>query len=1127
MRTKLNGILTLFLAFVVQATFAQKTITGTVSDDMGPIPGASVLVKDTTNGTVTDFNGHYTISANTGDVLVFSMAGNSTEKTVGSSNVIDAVIGVEVLDDVTIVGQRGIKTKARDVAYANQALKGEDLGIGKDNNLKTALSGKIAGVQVAAQSGAKLGSAGKVYLRGAISALGRSEALYIVDGIETSADNVDMDDVDSINVLKGPAAVGLYGLRGADGVIVITTKAGKKGKVSVDVYNNTTFDTVSGLMDYQNDYGQGGNWASATDWATFDYASGTDSTQGHFSTRFNIGGLPYLPEWQIFDGKRYIANNQVDESWGPKFDGQDYIPWYSWWKGTAENPNPYFGKTEKYSAQPDNIKDFFSTGVTSKTGFAISGGNELGAGRIAYSRTDQSGILPNSKLSKDNVSAKFNLHINEKLNVGMTGVFSKRYRKGVFSDTYGTGTSANFNQWFGRNLDMNKMRELENLKNEAGMSASWNWWGPNDYMIGRTFRSAPYQDFVGNMVKPVFWFNPFFLINRDSREYKTNRFAGSFNTKYQANDHIALGLDVSTDTYTYKYSRKVPYELQYSAAYHLANDDFVNSLNTFERKLNAVEFVPSIQANYDLNDDVNLDVYLGYSSKTYDRESIRMRMSVKYVDPTGAGATYGLVIPDLFLFSNSRERVVPKYDGAHYKNKNLFSRMKIDYKKYLILTADISNVWDSRYDIIGADNKNSFMYGSVGASFVFTDLMENKGFINRGKLRANYGAVGTDTKAYKLNPSNSFDDLYDQTYSYNSNPLMYSASTAPNKKVSPATSKAMEGGFDLSMFNSKVKFSATYFNEHRIDEILNTTVSSTSGVSEALVNAGDVLRKGLEVELGLKALDKKDFKWNVAVNWSKVNSTVIRLADGQDSQLIGEYRLDHQSSFNVIYFRNVAGQQWGQLVGNAIKRDAAGNPVLIGGLYDFEADHNFGSVLPDFNGGIVNTFNYKGITLSGTVAFQKGGKFFSLSDWWGTQSGLTSNTVGNNDLGNPQRDAVADGGGVHVTGVDAAGAPVDTYVDASRYYHQFFDQKIAEGFVHDASYIKLSDLSLSYKIPANVLGKALKGASVGVIARNVALLSVSKDNTNKLDPSEMTYGWGEDAGLPRTRSIGFNVKLTF
>jgi hypothetical protein len=892
-------------------------------------------------------------------------------------------------------------------------------------------------------------------------------------------------------------------------VVVITTKSGKKGKISVTVYNNTTFESVAYLPEYQNEYGQGGSWGDA-DFSTFDYNSGI------------FGGLaPYPTEWASLDGGRYMATEYVDESWGPKLDGGDYIPWYAWWPGDAANPNPYYGKTQKYTAQENNIKDFYDTGVTTKTGFSVSGGSETGTGILSYSRTDQTGILPNSELTNDQVSARFRFNLSDALTIGVNATYNRRAWAGNFADTYGTGTSGNFNQWFGRNLDVNRMRELKDLKTLNGHSASWNWWGPDLYGYGEYF---PENSSNGDFTKATFWFNPYYMVDLDKKERTRDRLSGSINLGYKINDHLKADVSVSTSSYDYNYSWKIPYELQYNSAFYRYNDAYINSLSTNNQKLNIVEFSPSIAYDTDLNEDFNLNVILGGSTKSSKYTGTFTNMTTGSSNPYAAGATLGLVIPDLFDFSNSKEIIKPSLSESSYRNKDLFARTKINYKKFLIITGDISNVWSSTFDMTGQDNKNSFLFGSIGASFIFTDVfMKDNSILDYGKLRASYGTVGTFPSAQTINPTNFLG-----SNSYNGNPTMYAATTAAAAGIHPATSASYETGVELRMLDKKIKIDVNYFNEHRTDEILQTETSSTSGVRNILVNAGDIKRTGIELQLGLKVIQKKDFKWNMNLNWSNAKSTVIRLADGQTRQVIGSRSLDHRSSFGVTDLINEPGKEWGQLTGNAIKRDAAGNPILYAdGTYDFEADHNYGSVLPDFTGGLVNSVSYKGVTLAGTLSFQKGGKFFSLTEWWGTQTGLLNNTIGNNDLGNPVRDDVGAGGGVHVVGVDTGGAPVDTYVDAHTYYAQFYSQRIAEPFVHEASYIKLADLSLSYKFPSSILGKSLQSASVGIIARNLGMIATSKDNTHNWDPSELTYAWGEDAGLPGTRSIGFNISLTF
>jgi TonB-linked SusC/RagA family outer membrane protein len=1084
MRKKFNVFLTLLLALVVQITFAQeKSISGVVTDatDGSPLPGVNVTIKGTNKGAATDFDGKYTIKAKDGDVVQFSFVGYSdVSKKVGTSNNINVAMKEgQTIGTVIIEGPQGIKEKPVEVSYAQQVVKAKDLGIGKDNNIKTALSGKVSGVTVSAQAGSKLGQTGKVYLRGAISALGRAEAIFIVDGMETSSDNVDMENVASINVLKGPAAVALYGLRGADGVIVITTKSGKKGKLNVSIFNNTTFDKVAYLPNYQNEYGQGYQQSNMVD-----YSHG--------------GSAP--AEWSVLDGVRYNRKPYADESWGAKFDGEAYAPWYAWWPG-ENGENPYFGKTQKWVAQPDNIKDFYQGAVQSKSGFSISGGNDLGTGRLSYSRLDQTGLMPNTDLGTDIVSGKFKINLTEKLKVGLNATYSNKKVNGNFDDSYGNAVSGSFNQWFGRDLEMDKLRELKNLKTTQGFHASWNWWGS---------LLTKYDWFGGDTQKPVFWFNPYWQLDQEVIGTDINRLVATIDVEYKVNDKLKLTASGSKSSYDYHYNRKTPYVMQYNSnADVLGYTSYLNSMTDSKSSNSNTELKMMGNYKHSFSDKLGVDVFVGGTMRNQDYNSLTSSMSRE-----GKHQTAGFAIPDVYDFRNSKELIKPNVSSSRFKTNTVFTRARFNYNDYLFVTGDISNVWDSRYDIIGLDNSNSFMFGSLGLSFVYSKAMKMPKFIDFGKLRLSYAAAGTEIGANTLNPG------YRLGGSYNNTTTMFS----PNIKVAPGTTPATSTGFeigtDMQMLNKRLKFTITYFDEHRKDEIFRTEVAQSSGISTLIANAGDVHRTGIEMEIAGTPIKTKDFRWNIAFNFANPYVKVLELAPNQKSQYMSG------SSFGVVSVLNLPGKQYGQIRGTAIKRDDAGNAILnADGLYELEANHDFGSVLPDFNGGVINSFSYKGFTLAGTINYQKGGKFFSLTEWWGTYTGLLEVTAGDNDRNKPKRDDVADGGGVHITGVDGSGNAVDTYIGAKSFYQQQYPT-LAEGFIHDASYIKLAEVSLSYKFPKSILGKYIKGASVGIVARNLGMIAVSSENKHNWDPSEFGYLFGDDAQLPGTRSFGFNVRLT-
>lgn len=1078
MKSKFSGIFTLFFACIVHLSFAQqKTVSGTVVDQSGlPLPGVNVIVQGTTTGTQTDFDGNYSINAASGNVLVFSYVGMTTQTvTVGNSNTINVTLAEDaaILDEV-VVTALGIKREAKTLPYAAQEVKSEDLNITQDANIKTALAGKVAGVQIQGQAGSKLGQFGKIRIRGAISLTSDNDPLYVVDGVPTDPNNIDMDNVASINVLKGPNATALYGQRADAGVVIITTKKGSENGVAVEILSSVSFENVRNLMKYQDMYGQG--------------YDGEDSW-GVFGSQLAISDYP--SEWAVFEGQRYITwdNNYADESWGPKFDGQPYIPWYAWWP-----ESPYYGQTAAYEAQPDNIKDFYNTGTTLKNTITLSGGSERFRGRLAFTDLKQQGIIPYSDLKKQFVSTSFDYDVTPKLNLAVNLNYTNTKVLGDFNDGYGNQTSGSFNSWFARNVDINKLKELKDLKTMGGYATSWNWWGP-DY----------YSYFGGGFEKPAFWFNSFYWLENYKNVNKTGNYVGNVNLTYKFNDKWSVDGGMSRDYSNYKNEYYVPFSISYSAAPDLYNA-WLNSFGVYKRDQSENNFYANLHYKNNFG-QFDVDALVGGNLRydKYDRFSAQM--------PTG-NTTGGLIIPDVYDFANASIVPTPSTYRSKKEVKSLFTKVSIGYNNFIYVDGTYRKDWSSALP----NDNNGYGYPSIGTSIVFSELIDDKSVLTFGKLRAGWAQVGNDLNAYLIDPSYPLSGKPFEGIS-----LMYTPTTLIDPNIKPALNSSFEVGFDTRFFNNRVGLSATYYKENRKDEIISISVPEGTGYSGYLTNAGESQREGVEITLNLTPVRTENFSWDITANWAKNETKVISLpGDLQSLAAPGG-----AGAFGFATMIHQLGNNWGQIRGTAITRDADGNPVINGnGTYATTQGQFLGSVLPDFTGGLLNTFTYKNLSLTAMVDFQKGGKFFSLSEQWGQYSGLLEETAALNDKGMNVRDAIDDGGGVHVTGVNASGGAVDTYVDAVTYFNQFYGNRLAEPFVHDASYIKLRDVSLTYTLPKKVFNDAM-GVSFSLVGRNLWLISVSKDNTHEWDPSELSNTYGENGQLPSTRSFGMNVKLTF
>ncbi|WP_421801318.1 SusC/RagA family TonB-linked outer membrane protein [Flagellimonas sp.] len=1080
MKTKISFVLMGLCLFCFQFTQAQsKTVTGKVTDGNNlALPGANIIIEGTSTGVQTDFDGNYSIDVDAGSVLLYSYIGFQQEsRVVGSQSVINVSLqeDTQALDEV-VVTALGMSRESKTLSYAVQEIKQEKLNITQDANIKTALAGKIAGVQINGQAGSKLGQSGKIRIRGAISLTSDNDALYVVDGIPgVDPNNIDMENIASLNVLKGPNATALYGQRADAGVVVITTKKGE-GKMRVEINSSITADQVAYLPKYQNLYG--GGYEGEDSWGTF-------------GQELPMSSYPEM--WQRFEGMRYIAwdNNYADESWGPKFDGQEYVPWYAFWPDS-----PYYGQTTKYEAQPNNIKNFYNTGFTFKNTLAVSGGGEKISARLSYTNLSQSGVTPYSKLDKHFISSNLDFNATDKLTIQTVLSYTNSNIDGNYNDGYGNQTSGSFNSWFSRGVDVSKLRELKDLNTPDGISTSWNWWGPDYYAYyGAGFR------------KPAFWFNPYTFLERYKQTRETNTYIGSITATYQFDEHWKASATASRNQENFSFRYELPNSLAFSAAPELYNA-WINSFGV--QKSQTVENNFSGLLEYETEfGEFDLNAFIGGNIRkdSFDRFSAQMNPQAN---------SGGLIIPDLYDFANAGEVPTPATFRSRKQVNSVYTRFSLGYKDMLYLDGTYRKDWSSA---LPSDN-NGYGYPSIGTSFLFSELLKDSKVLTFGKLRAGWAQVGSDVDALLINP----------IYGIGAKPFLGETvlqtvpTTIIDPELSPALNTSFEVGVDLKFLDNRIGLSATYYNETREDEIISISVPRGSGYNAFLTNAGESQRKGIELTLDTDIIRGEDFNWNLVTNFSRNRTTVNALPNGLDATAAP----GGNSAFGVVNMIHELGNNWGQLRGTGIQRDENGTPVLNeNGLYATNPNQYLGSVLPDFTGGLVNTLSYKNFTLTASVDFQKGGKFFSLSEYWGSYSGLLEETAAINDQGNNVRDAISDGGGVHVTGVDTDGSPMDVYVDAYDYFTQGRANNIAELFIHNASFIKLRDVSLTYRFPGKWVNNIFESASISLVGRNLALLSVSKDNKHRWDPSELSQTYGENGQVPGTRSYGLNVKINF
>jgi TonB-linked SusC/RagA family outer membrane protein len=1061
--------------------FAQtRNVSGKVTDEQGnAVPLASISIKGSSQGIVADQNGAFMVKANPGDVLVISSQGYSPAEitiTSTSANITASLTKTtESLVEVIVSSGYNSKKTQRSLTSNAQVVQAEQLNTIRQPNINNAIAGKVAGAQVRSQSTAALGRDANVRLRGDGTLSGQN-LLYIVDGTPTASVDINPDDVEDLTVLNGPSGAAIYGPQAADGAIVITTKRAKKGQkgLGIELNSGVTVDKIYILPQYQNEY-----------------AGGAQKTLSQY-----IWQTGHPEDWKALNGK-YYHDYSDDASWGPRMEGQEYIPWYAWYPGTK-----YSFKTTSLVPQKDNIRDFYNTGVTTTNNINFSKAGDSYSTRVSYTNLNVQGLIPNTYMRRHTFAGNFSVDLDPHLTIGTNINYITQDLQAENNDRYGNASSGSFSQWFHRNIDMNIMREMAGVVSPGGSTGtpgvlnSWNHRNPASYSA-----TNPVSFYGGN-----YHHNPYNYFNNREDLSRRDRLFGDVSLTYKINSDfrirgayrkslVTTWNESKSNFLLERSSRQGITRASYATGESFFADDRYELVGTYTKKINEFSF----------------DIIGGGEIVKITSKNI------------SANTRDGLFIPDFFALNNSLSAIQYSNNRLEEQRRAIFTRGSIGWRNMLFADITLRNDW---YSTLPSNDNNIFVK-SFGTSFVFSDFTKNAlPWLSYGKLRATWGEVPQAVAPYSL------------AMSYNVNPDQWAqigsgsffTQTTPNGipsgTISGATQTTKELGLDLRFLKSKVGLSATYFHATTINSPISITVSGTSGYTSKAINAGEIIREGMEFQAFARPVTTSSFSWDISANLAKIlRNKVISLAPD-----VSQITISNGSNFTGLtppFTVHQEGQPWGMVVGGG-KKYIDGKPVVTPeGLFVKEENVRFGSVLPDYTGGFQNTFNYKNIVLNVNVDFQVGGKFFSMSDMWGSYSGLSERTAGLNDKGNPVRDPVSQGGGVRVTGVDENKNPVDVYVEAQTYFHHMVDNSIFDDYVYDLTFVKMREVSLGYRLPVQKwgsIGKWLQNATLSVIARNPWMIyRKAKD----FDPSEISNVYGENGQFPGSRSLGINLKLGF
>jgi TonB-linked SusC/RagA family outer membrane protein len=792
--TKSKCFILMAILFFAFSAGAQNTgnVAGKVLDEKTgePLAGASISLVNASVGTVTDSDGNFSLDVKSFPaVLSVNYLGYVRQEI----NVAQPVASLTVLlrEDVTLLNEvvvtaLGITREKKSLGYATQSITGERLDGNTSTNLVNALAGKAAGVRITNGQG-DMGSS-RIVIRGETSIAGNNQPLFIVDGVpvdnsqlypsSTAGGNQSRDfrnaiadlnpeDIASINMLKGPNAAALYGSRAAHGVVLITTKSGK-GQRGLGVTANigTSFARVATLPEFQDVFGQGEN--------------------GEFS---------------YVDGKGGGIQDGADESWGPRMDGQ-LIPQFH----SNGVPVPFV-------PHPDNVKDFFETGVTQDYGIAIANSDDRYDFRLGLNYQDQKGTVPNTEIKKTNFTLNADYQLTKRIKVGANVNYIITDAPNLPGGSYGQRAAGVMLQffWFGRQVDM------------AELKKDWN----------RNWNSSYYS-------------NPYWRAYYNTVEQDRNRLLGDVHFSVNLLEGLDFRFRSGTDYYNDRRKYKIKTGTNGVPDGSYTEDAYTVSESNTEAILN---FTRNLTGDFSLNALGGFNVRNNSYGNNYQKAP-------------------KLAAPDLFSLSNSKDPLESTNYYSALRVYSLFASAQLGFRNYAYLNLTGRNDWSST---LPRDNR-SYFYPSATGSLVLSELLGLKsGALSFVKLRGGWAEVGNDAGPYQL------ATVYNIQTAFNGNPIQTSSKQKNNPDIRPEKTRSTELGLEVGLLDNRILLDVAFYNTNSIDQILKVQTSSASGYEYQLINAGKINNKGIEVQLDVTPLKMKDFTWNLGLNYAANISKVVEL----------------------------------------------------------------------------------------------------------------------------------------------------------------------------------------------------------------------------------------------------------
>lgn len=1049
------------LALVATAAAAQQsgTITGHVTTESGgPLSAASVTITSLGLGTYTNDAGVYNIAVPgarmTGQTVTLTArrvgyaprsitvrltSGNNVQQDFSLNANATSLTGV-------VVSALGVEKPRSQLGTAVQQVSSEQLNATHDNNVVNQLSGKVSGVAITS-SGTQGGST-KITIRGSNSITGNNDPLFIVDGTPVSnrdrggspngggnavdfgsaIDDINPDDIATVTVLKGPNAAAIYGSRGANGVVLITTKRGSASSEGIQtaISSNYTWDTPSILPKFQNLYGQGAG--------------------GVFAFLDGVGG-----------GAGGQDGN--DQSFGPRFNGQPITQFTSPVVNGVLQPIPWV-------AYPNNVSSFFQTGKTFSNNIAFSGGTQRATGRLSVGTDNSTGVIPNNTFRKFSSNLAGNFTVSSRLTTSANVQYVSNKAANRAGVGYNTGIVEGMYVWFGRNVDLNALKDYHTRPNQTfSCNDQYNW-------------NCNYHN------------NPYWIQYQNPEADNRDRIIGSASATWKVTDWLNATGQTGTDYYRFNSDQN------YGAGnLNQADLAYNGAFNHFQNRSNENNTSLLLSANKKPSSWLELNGTLGAN-----------RRYATYA--SGSVATDAILAAGIYNVSNSaKSPTVNEYSERRQTNSGYGSA---SFTVNELWTVEVTgrNDWSSTLP----KGNNSYFYPSINSSLVLTDLMpvlKNR-FLSYAKLRGSIANVGNDADPYQLattyvGNANKFGSLPQYTLT----------DTRANPTLRPENTNSGEIGLELGFLSNRATLDATYYAKATTNEIVNLSLAAETGFNFASLNAGKLTNKGFEALFTVIPIQTASgFQWTSTFNFAENHSKLVSLYPGVNNYVLGNtWTINEEAR---------VGQPYGAIFATPFKRDSAtGQLLLSNGLTQNDPGHRrvIGNVNPKWTGGWNNEVRIGRLSASALLDIHKGGNIYSVTNMFGQYTGVLASSI-------TGREVDWNKPGLVIKGIDQkTGLPNTINRTAEDYYQNLFEN--GEAFLYDDSYVKLREVRVGYDLPSSFTRSLrVSSANLAFVGRNLWTSTKVPNIDPEFAYSTGNYQGAEFAALPTTRSLGFNLRIT-